>query len=203
MKLKRILICFTPVLFFIFSYQATADEVILDDLIVGGSQCVGNGCADGEVFGFDTMKLKSNNPQIRFEDTSNSASFPTSDWTMGVADSVLDTSIFYVNDANAGIAILKMSASASGGVALGAGSELLDNVVSVGSAGGERKITHVADGIDDTDAVNVGQFNTFTTGIETNVADDVTAFNSELVTLEGQMSDLTARLEDLVSSLGL
>ncbi|MGH8054137.1 MAG: ESPR-type extended signal peptide-containing protein [Stenotrophomonas sp.] len=50
------------------------------------------------------------------------------------------------------------SASAAGSVALGAGA-LADraNTVSVGTAGAERQITHVADGSQDTDAVNVKQ----------------------------------------------
>ncbi|MGS1078222.1 YadA-like family protein [Pseudoxanthomonas beigongshangi] len=49
-------------------------------------------------------------------------------------------------------------ASAEGSVALGAGSVADQaNTVSVGSAGNERRITHVADGVEDTDAANVGQ----------------------------------------------
>ncbi|UJH76242.1 YadA-like family protein (plasmid) [Burkholderia cenocepacia] len=52
------------------------------------------------------------------------------------------------------------NASASGSVAIGAGSVAdQENTVSVGSAGNERKITNVAAGTADTDAVNVGQMN--------------------------------------------
>ena len=40
---------------------ANADQVINDDLIVVGSECVGFDCASGEVFGFDTLRLKENN----------------------------------------------------------------------------------------------------------------------------------------------
>ena len=58
------------------------DQVILDDLIVDGSLCVGWDCVNGEAFGFDTIRLKENNLRIRFEDTSNSASFPTNDWQL-------------------------------------------------------------------------------------------------------------------------
>jgi autotransporter adhesin len=199
MKLQRKLIYAGSLLPFIFSIQAMADQVINDDLIVQGSQCVGLGCGEGEVFDFDTLKLKSDNPLIRFVDTSSSAAFPTSDWSMGIADSITDTSFLYINDANAATAVLKLSASASGGVALGAGSELEDNVVSVGSTGAERQIKHVAAGTEDTDAVNVGQFEAFQTEIEGDVADDIADFNTELTELEGQMSVLTTRLEDLVS----
>lgn len=199
MKLKRKLIYAGSLLPFIFSFPAVADQVINDDLIVNGSQCVGFGCEEGEVFDFDTLKLKSDNPQIRFQDTSSTAAFPSNDWTIGVADSVTDTSFFYINDVDGGVTVLKLSASASGGVALGAGAELEDNVVSVGSAGAERQIKHVAAGTEDTDAVNVGQFEVFQTEIEGDVAADIAAFNTELAELEGQMSALTTRLEDLVS----
>jgi len=66
---------------------AQADQVILDDLIVNGSNCVGQDCVNGESFGFDTIRLKENNLRIRFQDTSSSASFPTNDWQITVNDS--------------------------------------------------------------------------------------------------------------------
>lgn len=52
------------------------------------------------------------------------------------------------------------SATAANSVALGAGSVAgEDNTVSVGAAGAERKVTNVAAGVNDTDAVNVSQLN--------------------------------------------
>ncbi len=42
---------------------------------------------NGENFGFDTIKVKENNLRIKFEDTSNSASFPTNDWQLTANDS--------------------------------------------------------------------------------------------------------------------
>ncbi|MDJ0613689.1 MAG: hypothetical protein QNJ29_08405 [Rhizobiaceae bacterium] len=66
---------------------ASADNVINDDLIVTFSACVGNDCANGESFGFDTLRLKENNLRIHFDDTSNSASFPNNDWRITVNDS--------------------------------------------------------------------------------------------------------------------
>jgi len=66
---------------------APADQLILDDLIVDGSICVGFDCVNGESFGFDTLRLKENNLRIRFQDTSNSSSFPTNDWQITVNDS--------------------------------------------------------------------------------------------------------------------
>ena len=56
------------------------DFVIADDLIVQGSACVGFDCVDGEVFGFDTIRMKENNTRIQFDDTSVSAGFATNNW---------------------------------------------------------------------------------------------------------------------------
>ena len=57
------------------------DFVIADDLIVQGSACVGLDCVNGEVFNFDTIRVKENNTRISFNDTSV-APFPTNDWTI-------------------------------------------------------------------------------------------------------------------------
>ncbi len=56
------------------------DNVIADDLIVQGSACVGFDCVNGEVFGFDTIRLKENNTRLQFDDTSTTAGFPTNNW---------------------------------------------------------------------------------------------------------------------------
>ncbi len=62
--------------------EATRDQQILDDLIVDGSACIGMDCVNGENFGFDTLRLKENNLRIKFDDTSNSGSFPNVDWQL-------------------------------------------------------------------------------------------------------------------------
>jgi autotransporter adhesin len=52
-------------------------------------------------------------------------------------------------------------------VALGTGSVANEaNTVSVGSSGSERRVTHLAAGVADTDAVNVGQLNATVSGIQ-------------------------------------
>lgn len=66
---------------------AHANQVIATDLIVQGSACVGFDCSNGESFGFDTLRLKENNTRIAFVDTSNSASFPTTDWELQANES--------------------------------------------------------------------------------------------------------------------
>jgi hypothetical protein len=58
---------------------SSPDDVIPDDLIVQGSACVGLDCVNGEVFGFDTIRLKENNTRIQFDDTS-AAGFPLNNW---------------------------------------------------------------------------------------------------------------------------
>ena len=71
----------------LLSSPLMADNVISDDSIVIGSQCVGVDCNNGESFGFDTIRLKENNLRIKFEDTSNSATFATNDWQITINDS--------------------------------------------------------------------------------------------------------------------
>ena len=66
---------------------AHADQMILDDLGVSGSACIGLDCVNGENFNFDTLRLKENNLRIKFIDTSSSASFPTTDWQITINDS--------------------------------------------------------------------------------------------------------------------
>ncbi|HSR53648.1 MAG TPA: tail fiber domain-containing protein [Acidobacteriota bacterium] len=63
------------------------DIIHNDDVIATFSLCVGTDCVNGESFGFDTIRLKENNLRIKFQDTSNSASFPTQDWQLTANDS--------------------------------------------------------------------------------------------------------------------
>lgn len=56
------------------------DQVIPDDLIVQGSVCAGLDCVNGEVFGFDTIRMKENNTRLQFDDTSSTAGFATNNW---------------------------------------------------------------------------------------------------------------------------
>jgi len=66
--------------------SAHAQEVIPSALIVQDSVCIGTDCLSGEVFDFDTLRLKENNLRIDFEDTSASASFPSNDWGIIIND---------------------------------------------------------------------------------------------------------------------
>jgi hypothetical protein len=64
-----------------------ADQVIPDDLIVQGSECVGFDCVNNESFSFDTIRMKENNTRIHFDDTSTLAGFPANDWRIIANDS--------------------------------------------------------------------------------------------------------------------
>jgi len=69
------------------THTQAADQVIPDDLIVQGSECVGLDCLNNESFGFDTIRLKENNTRIKFDDTSTSTGFPARDWQLTANDS--------------------------------------------------------------------------------------------------------------------
>jgi hypothetical protein len=65
----------------LISGQAAADNVVNDDQIVIGDACVGLICADGEIFGNDTIRLRESTNRIGFIDTTPPGSpFPTRDW---------------------------------------------------------------------------------------------------------------------------
>jgi autotransporter adhesin len=65
------------------------------------------------------------------------------------------------------------SATAANSVAIGSGStNTVANTVSFGSAGNERRLTNVAAGINQTDAVNVGQLQSTVAGIQGQIVDN-------------------------------
>ncbi|WP_281241979.1 hypothetical protein [Ferrimonas sediminum] len=172
--------------------------MVSDDMIVSGSLCVGPDCADGEVFDFDSIKLKGPEPQINFVDTSVTASFPTNDWRMGSSnDAETGTALFFVDDVTSGARVLQLQSGETGGVALGARSALEAGAISVGSIGSERKIVHVAAGTDANDAVTLGQFNTFKVEAEQSMASDITRINTKLDELTATLESLATRVDQL------
>jgi len=94
------------------------DVVVNDDHIVTESECVGMDCVNGEVFNFDTLRLKENNLRIGFIDTSNSGSFPTNDWQITINDSSNGgENYFAVDDTTGGKKLFKISSD--GRIAMG------------------------------------------------------------------------------------
>jgi hypothetical protein len=72
----------------------TKDVLHYDDVIVTGSLCIGFDCANGEAFGYCTEKIKENNLQLCFEDTSV-GSFPTRDWKIQINDTTSGGSDYF------------------------------------------------------------------------------------------------------------
>lgn len=64
-----------------------ATVLATNDGVIRPSLCVGIDCDNSESFGFTTLKLKENNTQIEFSDTSSIGSFPTTDWVIRANDS--------------------------------------------------------------------------------------------------------------------
>lgn len=171
-----------------------SDEVINDDLVVTGSTCVGIPCVDGENFGFDTLKLKSDRPGILFEDTSSSGSFPSNDWRVGISDDAAAVpASFFIRDVTNGITALLITPA--GDVALGAGSAPEAGTVSIGSPGNERRVSHVADAVQDTDAVNLRQFQAFQETAATEIQTEAGEFDDRLGKLENRIDNLSDRVE--------
>jgi hypothetical protein len=93
------------------------DQVILDDLIVDGSECIGYDCIPDEAFDFDALVLKENNLRIYFQDTSVSASFPTNDWRITVNDSIDGgRNYFSIDDVDGGLSGLLIEAGGNVGI---------------------------------------------------------------------------------------
>ncbi len=87
-----------------------------DDVIITGSQCIGYDCkTDGtEDFAYDTIRLKENNMQIHFDDTSTSVGFPANDWRIIINDSASGGgNYFAVQDTTEGSTPFKIEAGAS------------------------------------------------------------------------------------------
>ena len=151
-------------------------------------------------------EIKTNDPTIKFEDTSSSASFPTNDWSMGITDNgAPGPAQFFINDLSGATSVLLMEAGANGGIALGAGSTIEVGAISVGSTGSERRIVNVADGVADSDAATMGQFNAFSAAINTNFAVELAAdraeLDNQLSNLQDNIDSLSLRLDAVIDKL--
>lgn len=90
-----------------------SQQVFTTDVVVQGSECIGLDCPNIPTFGFNTLILSENNVRIRFEDTSNSASFPGNDWTLVANDSSNGgENYFAIEDATAARHIFKLESGA-------------------------------------------------------------------------------------------
>lgn len=183
----------------IVPHLAYADQVIAGDLIVQGSACVGLDCVNNENFGFDTIRLKENNLRIKFEDTSSTGAFPTTDWQIIINDSNNGgRSYFGIDNVTSGNAVLRIYDGIGAGIVIGEGStDSGANTLSIGSATSLRRITNLAAGVDPTDAVTYQQL-VDSVGSPGQVA----ALQTSVNTLNGQVSQNMTDITDLQGRMG-
>lgn len=177
--------------------SALADPVD-GDLIVKGQACVGSDCTT-DTFPNDPLRIHGPEPVLSMVDSSSDG--PDRDWSIGITDAG-GPSEFFVRDEVSGAQVLRMNVD--GAVALGANAELVTNptnAVSVGSGGNERRVAHVADAEDPTDAVNMRQFEAFQARALESVGGDADELDRQLQEMNDRIDDLAARIDRLASEV--
>jgi hypothetical protein len=82
--------------------KAGVDTFFADFVSAAGGVCAGADCTSTESFGLATAKVKANNTRFKFEDTSTSAGFPTTDWQLSANDTFSGgANKFFVEDLTA------------------------------------------------------------------------------------------------------
>lgn len=80
-----------------------ANPFYSDDVSAQGGVCAGADCTSAETYSFSPIKMKANNTRIKFEDTSTSAGFASTDWQLTANDSASGgANKFVVEDLTAG-----------------------------------------------------------------------------------------------------
>jgi len=73
-----------------------------DDVSAQGGVCAGFDCTNAESYGFASAKLKENNTRLKFEDTSTSVGFASTDWQLSANDTTSGgANKFFVEDLTA------------------------------------------------------------------------------------------------------
>lgn len=177
--------------------QANADSVINDNLIVttdpsntGGGVCIGANCVDFVNFGFTTLMLDQTDPSIVFQDTSNSGSFPGTDWRVG-AETASGT--FSIGNMTTGDTVFAISGDGNA-IGIGAGATLTNGAVSVGGL----RVSNVADAVEQTDAVTLGQFN----AAMSTLPDDLLALNDANAVIAAANSEMLTSLSNEINAVG-
>ena len=82
--------------------RPAANPFYTDDVSAQGGVCAGADCTSTESYGFVSIKMKENNTRLKFEDTSASAGFATTDWQLSANDTFSGgANKFYVEDLTA------------------------------------------------------------------------------------------------------
>jgi len=66
--------------------KISANPDYADDVTAQGGVCAGTDCAASETYGFASIKMKENNTRLKFEDTSTTAGFASTDWQLSAND---------------------------------------------------------------------------------------------------------------------
>lgn len=89
------------------------DTFYTDDVSAKGGVCAGFDCTSTETYGLASAKLKENTTRLKFEDTSTSAGFATTDWQLGANDSISGgANKFFVEDLTAATVPLTVEGAA-------------------------------------------------------------------------------------------
>lgn len=167
-------------------------ETVAGDLIVKGAACVGAACDGDTFFPFDPLRIHGPEPVLSMVDGKN-------DWSIGITDGDMGgPSEFFIRDRTSGEQVLRMDVD--GAVALGAGADLVPNAVSVGRGGSvanQRRVIHVADAEDPTDAVNMRQFNAFQDTALEKVGTSAEELDQQLQEINDRIDDLADRIDRL------
>jgi hypothetical protein len=67
-------------------FRPATDTFFADDVSAAGGVCAGSDCTNAETYGFASIKMKENNTRIKFEDTSASVGFASTDWQISAND---------------------------------------------------------------------------------------------------------------------
>ena len=82
--------------------HAGSNPFYADFVSAAGGVCAGADCTSSETFGLATAKLKANNTRLKFEDTSTSPGFPSTDWQLSANDTFSGgANKFFVEDLTA------------------------------------------------------------------------------------------------------
>lgn len=169
----------------VIALHASADQIINENLIVQGKACTGIDCINDQVFGEETVRLRENNTRMTFIDVTAEAGAES--WRMVANESANEGSNHFqfqvkpdLTATDTGTAIVYLGVPADDSIALGNGSEIISGAVTVGQAGLERRIRHVASMLaNTTDLATIGNLDSY-----------FDAFNADLDVVDAKLDEL-------------
>ena len=82
--------------------RPSVNTLFTDDVAAQGGVCAGFDCTGTELYGLSSAKLKENNTRLKFEDTSTSAGFASTDWQLSANDTTSGgANKFFIEDLTA------------------------------------------------------------------------------------------------------